>query len=179
MLHNLVLMAFPTPEVREQLQAYRLLCPFPPGCHLPRPHRLHLTVCSFGYVALDRQALLADIVRGIELEPFELLLRRPVALEDVTVMPARPCKPLRAYRQRLSKALQDAEFDHFGGKHPHVTLAWDAATDQLPPPVRDIPWIASELRLVWSQLPPLFERGLHVELARYPANPPHQLRLFH
>lgn len=177
-LHNLVLMAFPTPGVRDQLQAYRLQCPFAQGCHLPRPDRLHMTVCSFGFVPLHRQALLLEVVRGIELQPLELLLHQPKALEKVTVMPARPCKPLRAYRVRLGDALKAAGFDHFGGNRPHVTLAYDAATDQPPPPMQDIPWVAGELRLVWSQLRPLFAHGHHVELARYAAQAPAQLRLF-
>jgi len=177
-LHNLVLMAFPTPAVRDLLHAYRLQCPFPAKHWLPEPRRLHMTICSFGYVPLSLQPLLQSILRGIELEPLELVLGRPKALEAVTVMPARPSKPLRSYRQRLGQALQAAGFDPFGGRRPHVTLAYEAASDQPPPPVHDIPWVADELCLVWSQLPPLFARARHVELARYRACAPAQLRLF-
>lgn len=63
-LHNLVLMAFPTPAVRDALHALR------------------------------------DIVAGIALEPLELSLTRPAALEDFTVMPARPNKYFNAWLER-------------------------------------------------------------------------------
>jgi 2'-5' RNA ligase len=176
--HNLVLMAFPPPAVRELLHAYRLQCPFPPKRHLPAQDRLHLTVCSFGYVPLAHQPALRDIVAGIGLEPLELSLARPAALEDVTVMPARPNRLLNAYRRRLGDALKAAGFDHFGGRRPHVTLAYDAASPDVPPPMQDIPWVADEIKLVWSQLPPLFAHGRHVELACYRAQQPAQMRLF-
>lgn len=99
-LQNLVLMALPTPAVRDALHAYRLRCPFPPDRRLPAQDRLHMTICSFGFVPRSCQPALQRIVTSITLEPLELLLCRSGALDTVIVMPARPSKPLRASRAR-------------------------------------------------------------------------------
>lgn len=177
-MKNLVLMLFPTIEARDLLQAYRRRFVFPGKFHLPAPERLHLTLFSLGLVPDAREPCLRDILRGVPMEPLELVLHRPPVLAEVTTMPVRFSPPLRLFRERLRAALQAGGFTFFGGNRPHITLAYGMAAGVPAPVAPDIAWIARDFALIWSQLPPHFERGRHIVLERYAAQPPAQMRLF-
>ncbi|MGE0497416.1 MAG: 2'-5' RNA ligase family protein [Ramlibacter sp.] len=177
-MKNLLLMLFPTPQVRDLLDVYRRRCPFPRGHRLPDADRLHLTLFSLGLVPDGRVQGLRDMLRDVPMEPLELWLYRPVKLTGVASMPVRSSRTLKQFRECLRAALEAGGFAHEGGNRPHVSLAYQSATEAPAPPTCDIPWMVREFKLVWSQLPPAFAWGRHVVLERYPAQIPLQQRLF-
>jgi RNA 2',3'-cyclic 3'-phosphodiesterase len=177
---NLFIGLMPDAQVQIALENYRQSWRWPTGCHLPKMHRLHLTLHQLGPVPVARVQLLQDLLLQVQMDPLELVLCPTVKVENVTVMPARAHKGLRALHVHIADLLRTAGFESVGGKRPHVTLAYNARGAQPPAQAREIPWIAREFMLIWSQLPPDFQPAHHEILARYAADPrgPAQMRLF-
>ncbi len=172
------LMYFPRLDARTEMQAYRQRCPFPPGAWLPAEHRLHSSLCDLGFNPIHRLPEIDEVLSGLAIEPCNLALAPPKSFDPVTMMVARPNRALRAFRSQVGRVLSQRGFHVQGGLRPHVTLAYDAATNARPPVGPDIHIVADELLLIWSQLPPHFAKGRHVVLRRYRADPPRQLDLF-
>ena len=175
---NIFVGLMPDAGVQMAIHDYRQRCQWPCGHWLPRPERLHLTLHHLGEVPVRRLQVLRDLLRQARMEPFELILRPPRTLGEIGAMTARRHDGLRAFHGCLGSLLKASGFESTGGTRPHVTLAYRAAGAKPPATAPEIVWIAREFMLIWSQLPPRFNRGHHEILARYGAGVPAQMRLF-
>lgn len=175
---NLLIALFPPPQVRERLQAYRGLCRWPDPVRLADPRRMHLTIYHLGEVAQARIAPLLELLATHPMERADLLVRIPRSAAPIHELRVRVPRAYRRFRQDLGASLSAAGFRLAGGNSPHITLCYRA--DAAPPavPVADIPWVAGDYHLIWSDLPAGGRPGRHHVLRQFPAILPAQSRLF-
>ena len=150
-LRRLFIGLMPDEAVRAALTAHQQLWQFGRG----RPTsaaRLHLTLHFIGEIDATREAALRQALTGVEVVPFELVLRTTEVWSARTaVLCADPQPVLTDLHGSLSvRILQAGLAPRRDAFAPHVTLARDA-THAVPPDwFPPIAWPVRDCALIWS-----------------------------
>lgn len=155
----------PPAVLAHALDAHRQCWWWPEGSHLPRAHRLHLTLHALGPLDDEALAQVAHALSGLKADAFDLELVWSGVWTGQAIAVACPrahpgLAQLHAALLRCLRATGAAR-----SWSPHVTLAWDVARAgaALLPPLR---WPVREFLLVRSWIRP-GEPAHHEVLRRY------------
>ncbi len=160
-MQRLFFALLPDGVVRKQLRQLQKDLKQAGGRPVPEEN-LHLTLLFLGNVEADKMDAVRDIVAGIEGEPFDLVLDtlggfRQNNVRVLWVGPSEPPPELEALHHSLrQQARKNGLHVGKGTYRPHVTLIRKAGLrENLPEkPNQNIPWAASRLALLASELLP-------------------------
>jgi len=175
---DLLLALKPGPVPRDAIAAYRGSCGMPPDGWFASRARLHMTVFKVSAVHVDRLPELHRLLCAHRMERSDLQVRIPKRAAHVPSLTVKVPRAWKSFRDGLGQALVASGFSVGGGDSPHITLSYNFTPVRPRQPFPDIPWTATELLLIWSQLKPDFDWERHVLLERYAALEPAQFCLF-
>ena len=157
----------PDAAVQAALDAYRHQWTWPQGSHLPKSHRMHLTLSLLGTRTADEIEDIGEALAGLQESSFELALDRPAVWSRGIVV---VCPAEHAGLTRLHAAVARAisPWARHAAWKPHITIARRAEGAE-PPPMAPIPWQVREFLFVRSWLPPYPVQ--HEVLGRYALAP--------
>lgn len=124
--------------------------------------QLHITLHFLGRIDAAREAALRDVLRGLEVVPFDLTLRTAERWSnDIGVLRPDAHPALLDLHTRIAQRLLGAGIAALPGDYkPHVTLARDAPNAAPPEAFAPIPWTVRDCALVCS-------RGVYEVVERY------------
>jgi 2'-5' RNA ligase len=153
-LQNLFIALLPDSRAQVTLQKHRATWTWPAEAWLPRPERLHLTVCWLQGVPAELVPRLRQRLHEVPMRPFDVVLRTPMVFrgEDgpAVIVPDRS-EGLLQLRASLDRMLEPLGYQAPALSCPHVTLAWRSRNATPPPNTRPIAWHVSEFALIWSK----------------------------
>lgn len=159
----------PPEELAQALAAHRDRWWWPRGCHLPEPHRLHLTLQALGPLDDETLAGVARALSSLGAQAFDLELAWSGVWSGNEVAVARPrADPgLANLHAGLCRCLRGRCVAR--NWSPHVTLAWKVPRAGAAP-LEPLHWPVREFLLVRSWMRP-WEPVQHEVLQRYALAP--------
>ncbi len=163
---------FPDPAVQAEIEQLRRDWRWPQDRWWTEPERLHLTLLNPGGVPESRTPGLCDALRHVQGEAVHLVLGKTQVGHTTTVLLPERHTGLRTLQKRIASAVSMAGYALGDTPGPHVTLSRQSQRLVMPAMRIQVPWIANEFCLVWSQLRPEYPKRYYEVLCRYPLNAP-------